>query len=698
MKSITKILFFSFILLLLKTSVTIGSTSKNSAEVFPDLIPLKSAAPDGLGPLSLPFLHHVPIGYAYVYNAKQPDLFVTGKNRVEGLYLFKWLRNTADSVPVFDSPLRIKTPYTSKGCIFEDIEGKIHGLWIVEGKKMVHTLLDKGKLEFIVQGEINLNGLPANPANMGALPRKDGSVSLAFELTGYTVPGKYTDQNSSTESWRPYDEAGISSAPVRYSYLYGAKLMSLSENTISEVKQLSPSSKEVYFGMMAITGVDFGSSSPINWITGGRLGIFTCYRNDVAVASSATKSYVTDENEIILRHPTINASASTYPDSKNGIPHLMAGGEGGVYFYRFTGKFSTDGNPIYKEPTPVLQINADLYTGTLPTPSVFDWDGDGVSDLIVGNSEGFVLFFKNIGNDEKPAFLPGEKIKAGGRNIHVQAGYSGSVQGMQESRWGYLSPTVVDWTGDGLPDIIMGDITGSYTVFINKGTKGKPQLDVAQPIFCDGMNLHGMWRSRAAVAHMGNKTALMIIDGEDHFHLYWKIDQYNVEDGGKVKLENGSLIKTSADPAGGTGRCKLSFFDYDGDGLLDLVIGTGRRSAIPNMETGYPLPVLGKRTMGTPLFMKNVGTDEKPVFAHPSPFHHTGTGLLQPGGAHESGAVGTSIGGGNWKNLLVGNEVGRLYLIQGAILRPMTIKEAKNYLNKRNPLPGFPHVESSDFE
>lgn len=265
------------------------------------------------------------------------------------------------------------------------------------------------------------------------------------------------------------------------------------------------------------------------------------------------------------------------------------------------------------------------------------------------------------------------------------------MQGTPESRWGYLSPTVVDWTGDGLPDIIMGDITGKYTLYVNKGTRTEPKLDAPQPFFCEGLELHGMWRSRAAVAKFGNRMALAIVDDNDLFHLYWKIDNFHLEDGGELKLENGSSILTSAEPAGGTGRCKLNFFDYDGDGLLDLIIGTGRRSAIPNMETGYPLPILGKKTMGTPLFMKNVGSSSYPVFAHPSPFKHPVTGLVQPGGSHESGAVGTKLGGGTQRNLLVGNEVGRLYLLKGEHLELMTADEVKKYRNKPNPFPGFPH-------
>ena len=143
-----------------------------------------------------------------------------------------------------------------------------------------------------------------------------------------------------------------------------------------------------------------------------------------------------------------------------------------------------------------------------------------------------------------------------------------------------------------------------------------------------------MWRCRAAAGPLDGKMALAIIDGDDNFHLYWKIDDYNVSDGGKLKMEDGELIFTSFDPAGGTGRCKLDWYDGDNDGVMDLVIGTGRRSAIPNRLKGLPMPALGWRTLGTPLFMRNAGTNQNPVFAMPVPFIHKTAGIIQPGGTH----------------------------------------------------------------
>jgi len=650
-------------------------------------LPLKSAAPNGEGPLSLPFLRNGMVGSAYVFGSKQPDIFVSGNGKTSALYLFRWLRNNERGIPVFDKPVPVKSSFTSKGTVFETSDGTIHALWLNKDA-VVHSLFDKNTLSFTIQKDIKLPELPTAVNSISAFTNADGSVDLVMEVRGFGIPAKYGQQNPSTVDWRPFDEAGIATTAFNYTYLYSMHFIKFPDGEIEQVQQATTTNKEAYFSMMNTTPVNFGNGSTHDLIAGSRSGIFSYYTQDKSKKGLAysSRGYMVDEDGNMLRHPSISASVCPYPETKGGITHIISGGEGAVYFYRFTGKFTKNGDPIFKDPVPVLQEKADLYAGTLPVPTTVDWDGDDVLDLIVGNSEGFVLFFKNIGNNANPAFLPGERVQAGGKDIQIQAGYSGSVQGTPEARWGYVSPTVVDWTGDGLPDIIMGDVTGNYTIYINKGTRKNPMMETARSLYCDALELHGMWRSRAAAGFFGGRMALAIVDGDDHFHLYWKIDDYNVEDGGKLLLTDGSPIITSAEPAGGTGRCKLDFFDYDGDGKLDLIIGNGRRSAIPNMKTGYPLPVLGAKTLGTPLFMRNAGTVNNPVFEHPYPFHLDGVGLLQPGGSHESGAIGTSLGGGNQRNLIVGNEIGRLYLIQGSHLRLMSHEEAKKYHNTPNPL------------
>lgn len=205
-------------------------------------------------------------------------------------------------------------------------------------------------------------------------------------------------------------------------------------------------------------------------------------------------------------------------------------------------------------------------------------------------------------------------------------------------------------------------------IYLNRGTPKEPRLDPAHPLYCDGIDLRGMWRVRPAVAKIGNAMVLALLDGEDRFHLYRRIDDYNVEDAGNLRMNDGSPIGANGGPAGQSGRCKLDFFDWNQDGVFDLVIGTGRVNSIPNREKGLPMPAIGKKTLGTPLLMLNTGSNEKPAFAMPVPFRDQAGKIIQPGGAHETGAVGTMLGG-NGPNLLICNEAGRLFLLPGTKLK-----------------------------
>lgn len=629
---------------------------------------LASAAPNGRGPLALVNLNHHVLGHARVFDGRQPDLFVAGYGGPQAVHLFKWVDTAADGAPVFAEPVVVKCAFKDKGTVFQRQDGVILGLWI-DKEELVTTEFVREKLEFRETRREPLPKAVKSPSSLGVLVN-GRDYDLAFEMSN---GGKGAEGSPNTEEWRPFNSSGIAVGELRYRYLIGWPAK-------GEARQITKTKQEVFFSMHGITGIDLGQGHERDLITGSRQGHLIHYPNQAASGFDlGTKRLVAGEDGNALRHPSINPSVAAYPGG------LIACGEGSLYFYRFTGRWTKAGAPVFAHPVSVLQEHADLYAGTLPSPTTVDWNGDGVLDILAGNSEGFVLFFENIGSNDEPKFLPATRVQAGGREIQVQAGYSGSLQGLQEARWGYLSPNAIDWNEDGRPDLITGDITGDYLIYLNRGTQTQPKLDAARPLYCDGIDLHGMWRCRPAVAKIGGRMALVIVDGDDHFHLYWRIDDFNVEDGGKLKLEDGRHIGTSGGVGGMSGRCKLDLFDWNQDGHLDFVIGTGRVVSIPDRETGFPMAALGqnpvvggvlgglvdkalpvklKKTLGTPLLMLNKGGMR---FAMPTPFRDREGLVIQPGGAHETGAVGTMLGGGG-PNLLICNEAGRLFLIPGKSL------------------------------
>ncbi len=642
--------------------VLLATACKAQPHLPPGTQALRSAAPKGRGPLALVNLNHHVLGHARVFGGAMPDLFVAGYGGPQAVHLFRWVDTAETGAPVFAQPVQVKCPFKDKGIVLETKEG-IFGLWIDKGQ-LVRTAFDRDALEFRETKRVKIPLGAKSPSSLAALVNDDGSLDLAFEVTSV---GKEPEGSRNTEEWRPYNSSGIAVGEPRYRYLMGSRWPA--GQAMDEGQKITATQKEVYFSMHGITGVNLGTGHERDLVTGSRQGNLVFYHNKAAAGFKLEKKRLvagTDGNA--LRHPSINPSVSAYPNAKGTTSDLIACGEGALYFYRFTGTFTQAGAPVYAAPVSVLQENADLYAGTLPAPTTVDWNGDGVLDILAGNSEGFVLFFENIGSNDAPKFLPATRVQAGGRDIQVQAGYAGSLQGLQEARWGYLSPNAIDWNDDGTLDLITGDITGNYLIHLNRGTAREPKLNAAHPLYCDGIDLHGMWRCRAALAKVGPRTALAIVDGDDHFHLYWRIDDYNLEDGGKLLLEDRKPIGTSGGPGGMSGRCKLDFFDWDQDGKLDLVIGTGRVVSIPDRETGYPMPSIGRKTLGAPLLMRNLGTNEAMRFARPTPFKDEAGSVIQPGGAHETGAVGTMLGGGG-PNLLICNEAGRLFLLPGKKLQ-----------------------------
>ncbi|MCB1275671.1 VCBS repeat-containing protein [Prosthecobacter sp.] len=633
---------------------------------------LPSAAENGRGPLALVNLNHHVLGHARLFGGKEPDLFVAGYGGPQAVHLFRWVDTAESGAPVFAEPVIVKCAFKDKGNVFQRKDGAIIGLWI-DKEELVTTEFDREKLEFRETKRVKLPKAVKSPSSLGVIMNGDG-YDLTFEISN---GAKTLERSPNTEEWRPFNSSGIAMGELRYRYLVGLPAK-------GDAAQITKTKNEVYYSMHGITSVNLGTGHERDLITGSRQGNLVFYHNKAASGFDfEAKRLVAGEDGNALRHPSINPSVSAYPGG------LIACGEGSLYFYRFTGKWAATGAPVFAVPVSVLQENADLYAGTLPSPTTVDWNGDGVLDILAGNSEGFVLFFENIGSNDEPKFLPAMRVPAGGHEIQVQAGYSGSLQGLQEARWGYLSPNAIDWNGDGTLDLITGDITGDYLIYLNRGTKTEPKLDAAHPLYCDGIDLHGMWRCRPAVAKIGGRIALVIVDGNDHFHLYWRVDDYNVEDGGKLKLDDGTFIGTSGGVGGMSGRCKLDLFDWNQDGRLDFVIGTGRVVSIPDRETGYPMAALGqnpvvggligslvdkalpvklKKTLGTPLLMLNTGTNEKMKFARPLVFRDADDLVIQPGGAHETGAVGTMLGK-DGPNLLICNEAGRLFLIPGKTLK-----------------------------
>jgi len=65
--------------------------------------------------------------------------------------------------------------------------------------------------------------------------------------------------------------------------------------------------------------------------------------------------------------------------------------------------------------------NVVLTVSGRATPCVHDWDGDGLDDLICGSVNGPVFLFQNVGTREAPVYAAGTNLWAGGAMLNLGA-------------------------------------------------------------------------------------------------------------------------------------------------------------------------------------------------------------------------------------------------------------------------------------
>lgn len=617
--------------------------------------PLESGKPlmsDSVGLLPLPSINATPLGWVMLKNKYLPSLFLASDKWHPGIYRYDCVRYH-DGVPVFDLPRLVDMPVRLGDRLpgsFVMIKGVLHAFWL-KRDTIFETVYNEVQNRFEIERDFVITSLPRRTNNF--LINVEGDKLIGYLEIGDGISSNAPVHWIESKNFPAYGSDGIFVGNITYSGLYGFQ---------TEYKKLSKKVsaqpltdlKQVMWGYQNLAFVDYGIEEGI--LTGSHNGNFLFYKLQKDGFTLDSKTYAVNMNGIMMRHQTIWARPAVLSSDNS----LIVSGEGGIYFYKFS-HVNQKGQPVYENPAPLLGENSELYGGSLVVPNLIDWDNDGDLDVISGNSIGEVLFFENKGTNQGPLFAIPQYIEAGGKKIHIQPGYKDDIQGPYESRWGYSCPNVFDWNQDGLPDILMNDSRGKHRLFLNIGEKGKPVLADEAMIFVDGLEMHGMWRTRPGVGKMGDNIVYITQDKDDQYHLYKQLDAYNMEDASKLLLKDGKYINGSFfSKGGGSGRQKFLIVDWDNDGIKDLLVGTPRHGSVPDRESGMPYHHGDKGS--AVLFLKNVGTEEYPVFDYPKMMKYKGETLHF--GQHSCAPTVGNLGKENGLDLLVGTETGRFIFFE----------------------------------
>lgn len=101
----------------------------------------------------------------------------------------------------------------------------------------------------------------------------------------------------------------------------------------------------------------------------------------------------------------------------------------------------------------IQAAGTNIDVGYRSSPVAGDIDGDDCKDLIVGDAEGKLSFYRNVGTDAAPVFAAGVFLTAGGAVIDLVPSRS--------------RPFVCDYNRDGRLDILVGVSDGKVYLFTN---------------------------------------------------------------------------------------------------------------------------------------------------------------------------------------------------------------------------------------
>lgn len=89
---------------------------------------------------------------------------------------------------------------------------------------------------------------------------------------------------------------------------------------------------------------------------------------------------------------------------------------------------------------------------------VADWEGTGLTGLIVGCGDGSVVWYKNIGSKSEPKLAAGRTLVS----AVPQQGPSDKQPAKEADRGTRAKVWVCDWDSDGRPDLLTGDFGMTY--------------------------------------------------------------------------------------------------------------------------------------------------------------------------------------------------------------------------------------------
>ncbi|MCP5525479.1 MAG: VCBS repeat-containing protein [Verrucomicrobiales bacterium] len=264
---------------------------------------------------------------------------------------------------------------------------------------------------------------------------------------------------------------------------------------------------------------------------------------------------------------------------------------------------------------------------TAAVPRAVDWDADGRIDVLVGAGGGVTLL-RNIGAPQQAVFASGEIIEAGGHPLRAGPGrVSISIVDLDRDgrsdlvavgedrrvRWArhlgldgsrprlgepvllkaadgaeFVVPDVraefADWNGDTFPDLITGTFSGEVLLALNTGSPEAPAFKLPRrALDTAGQTIEGSYNLNVRVADLNQDGRPDLVDSYNWGTLNFRLNVGSrtaprVQPPGRFSVTGPGFI--TPDLHALTDGPLVDFADFNGDGVIDMVMGGERRGPI----------------------------------------------------------------------------------------------------------------------
>ena len=268
---------------------------------------------------------------------------------------------------------------------------------------------------------------------------------------------------------------------------------------------------------------------------------------------------------------------------------------GFIYFLRNLG---STGNPVYDDPRQLFNTDGTpLEVFGRPSPNFADFTGDGKLDIICGEFRDGFTFFKNVGTLSNPLYAPGRPLTNGDTEIRMDLCM--------------ITPVAYDFTGNGWPDLVVGDEDGRVALVEHTGeiVDGMPLFlppryfrqmaeDVkfgalATPV---GFDWNGDGRDDIIVGNTAGHIAFIENLGGDP--VKWAAPELLKTGGEEIRIMAGPNGSIQGPAEAKWGYTTLTVADWNHNGLPDLIVNS---------------------IWGKVIWYENVGTPTKPELTAAKP-------------------------------------------------------------------------------